>query len=287
MYYTYSIVSFKYSFLVLEVIMNNSWIKCRYKTNLHNMQFHFHNDYEIIYVTEGQVKISVSGMEILMGKGDMIFLNKNANHNIYITGGIYNRYIATISSKEFDKHFAESDLLSLFRYSPNQNYYHIQTANFSDIANIFDKIISESQKAPDRYTDELITSYLREILIYAWRLSGDKFVINDDIKSKVFKVQNILENNYQTNITIEEICKTLYISTYYLTRNFTKHIGISPKQYLIHIRLNNAGKLLKNTSMSIAEISEKSGFQSTSNFIAYFKKYFGITPRKFRDLQNE
>ena len=267
--------------------MNNSWIRCRYKTNLHNMQFHFHNDYEIIYVTNGQVRINVSGMEILMGKGDMIFLNKNANHNIDIIGDTYTRYIATISSKEFDKHFAESDLLSLFRYSPNQNYYHIQTANFSDIANLFDKIMSESQKEPDRYTDELITSYLREILIYAWRLSGDKFVINDDIKSKVFKVQNILENNYQTNITIEEICKTLYISTYYLTRNFTKHIGISPKQYLINIRLNNAGKLLKNTSMSIAEIAEKSGFQSTSNFISYFKKYFGITPRKFRDLQSE
>lgn len=267
--------------------MSNSLIKCRYKTNPHNMQFHFHNNYEIIYVTDGQAQITVSGMKILMSKGDMLFLNKNANHNVCITQTPYNRYVATISSKEFDKHFAASDLFSLFRYSPNQNHHHIQTTNFFNITHLFDKIILESQKAPDSYTDELITSYLREILIYAWRLSGDKFIINDDIKSKVFKVQNILENNYQTNITIEEICKTLYISTYYLTRNFTKHIGISPKQYLIHIRLNNAGKLLKNTSMPIAEIAEKSGFQSTSNFIAYFKKYFGITPRKFRDFQNE
>ena len=130
--------------------MNNNWIRCRYKTNLHNMHFHFHNDYEIIYITNGRVKINVSGMEILMSKGDMIFLNKNANHNIDIIGDTYTRYIATISPKEFDKHFAESDLLSLFRYSPNQNYYHIQTANFSDIANLFDKIMSESQKEPDR-----------------------------------------------------------------------------------------------------------------------------------------
>lgn len=152
---------------------------------------------------------------------------------------------------------------------------------------LFDKIILESQKAPDNYTGTLITSYLQEILIYAWRLSSDKYIINDDIQSKVLKVQNILETKYPLNITIEEICKELYISTYYLTRSFTKYIGISPKQYLIQIRLNNAGNLLKNTSLSIAEIAEKSGFQSPSNFIAYFKKYFGITPKKFRNFQNE
>ena len=267
--------------------MSSSLIQCQYKTNLHDMQFHFHTDYEIIYVTDGQAKITVSGMEILMEKGDMIFLNKNANHNVCITQSPYKRYVATISSKEFDKQFAGSELFSLFKYSPNQNHHHIQTASFYDMTQLFDKIILESQKAPDNYTGTLITSYLQEILIYAWRLSSDKYIINDDIQSKVLKVQNILETKYPLNITIEEICKELYISTYYLTRSFTKYIGISPKQYLIQIRLNNAGNLLKNTSLSIAEIAEKSGFQSPSNFIAYFKKYFGITPKKFRNFQNE
>ena len=80
MYYTDNIWNFKYSILVSEGIMSSSLIQCQYKTNLHDMQFHFHTDYEIIYVTDGQAKITVSGMEILMEKGDMIFLNKNANN---------------------------------------------------------------------------------------------------------------------------------------------------------------------------------------------------------------
>lgn len=265
--------------------MSSELIKCQYKTSLLDMQFHFHNDYEIIYATDGEAKISVTGMEIHIKKGDMLFLNKNANHNVRIVKAPYNRYVSTISASEFEKIFGGTDLFSLFKYLPN-NHRHIKATNISEVSLYFDKIISETEKPADNYTQAMITSWLEKILVYAWRLTNDDSLINDDIKSTVFKVQNILENNYHLDLKINEICKELYISTYYLTRSFTKHIGISPKQYLIHIRLNNAGKLLRNSSMSIAEIAGKSGFQSTSNFISYFKKYFGVTPKKFRGLQS-
>jgi len=260
--------------------MNRVLIQCEYKTDLHDMGLHFHNDYEMMYVTDGEAEISVDGVQIYTKKGDILFLNKNSNHDVRITKAPYNRYVAIISSFEFEKKFEGTDLFLLFKHSPGQ--YH-QVPDSDGITHLFDKIITESHKEPDNYTDTLTESYLREILISVWRFSDHKSVINDDIKSKVLKVQNILENNYHEDIVIDEICKELYVSTYYLTRNFTKYIGVSPKQYLMHIRLNNAGKLLKNTAVPISEIAEKSGFQSTSNFIAYFKKYFGVTPKKFRD----
>ena len=265
--------------------MSRELIKCRYKTELHDLQLHFHTDYEMMYVTDGEAEISVDGIQIQTKKGDILFLNKNANHDVHITQAPYNRYVAIIDSGEFEKQFGGTDLFLLFKYSPSQYHHCIKADDFYDVQVLFDKIISESKDEPDNYTSALISSHLQEILIYARRLSNDRFIINDDIKSKVLKLQNILENNYQSDITIDEICKGLYISTFYLTRSFTKYIGISPKQYLMHIRLNNAGKLLKSSKLSIAEIAEKSGFQSTSNFIAYFKKYFGVTPKKFRNTQ--
>lgn len=265
--------------------MNRQLVKCQYKTDLYDLSLHFHNDYEMMYVTDGEAQISVDGMQIHTKKGDILFLNKNANHDVRITKAPYNRYVAIISSDGFEKRFGGTDLFLLFKHSPNHYHHCINATNFYNITLLFNKIISESKGEPDNYTTTLLASYLQEILIYAWRLSKDKFIINDDIKSKVLKVQNILEKDYSLNITIDQICKELYISTYYLTRSFTKYIGISPKQYLLHIRLNNAGKLLKNTSMPIAEIAEKSGFQTTSNFIAYFKKHFGVTPKKFRNIE--
>ncbi len=257
--------------------------ECMHKTGKHDLKFHFHNDYEVIFVTEGEAELSITGKTVTIKKGDILFLNNNAYHNVKILKTPYNRYVATISSKALENSFGKTNLFTLFKYNQNQLYNSIHLPNMFEIITLFDKIIQELGKEEDSFTENLIESYLGEILIYSWRSLNSPVYLEDDIISKISKLQKILENNYQSNIKIQDICKDLYISTYYLTHRFTEIIGISPKQYLIQIRLNHAGKLLSNKSLSIAEVAEKSGFQDTSNFIRCFKNYFGTTPNSFRN----
>lgn len=263
--------------------MGNLIKECQYKTGNRDLKYHFHTNYEIIFVTEGKAELILSGNSITMEKGDIIFLNNNSYHSIKIVSQPYKRYVVTISANEFERSFGGSNLFFMFKFNPNQCHRQISLTNINEITSLFGKIISEMKKEKDEYSDVLIKSYIQEILIHTNRCSAAPQELENDIKNKILKVQKILENDFRRNIKITDICKEVYISNFYLTHMFTEFTGISPKQYLIQIRLNHAGKLLANKSLSISDVSEKSGFQDTSNFIRCFKKSFGITPKKFRE----
>ena len=68
----------------------------------------------------------------------------------------------------------------------------------------------------------------------------------------------------------------------YFLRLFKQSVGTTPHAYLTEIRLRNAKKLLETTSLSIAEIAERSGFESVSHFQVLFKKKTGMGAAKYR-----
>ena len=263
--------------------MGNLIKECQYKTGNRDLKYHFHTNYEIIFVTEGKAELILSGNSITMEKGDIIFLNNNSYHSIKIVSQPYKRYVVTISTNEFERSFGGSNLFFMFKFNPNQCHRQISIKNTNEIIFLFEKILSEIKSEKDEYSDLLLKSYIEEILIHSNRCADTLPEPENDVKNKILKVQKILENNYHKNIKISDICKEVYISNFYLTHLFTEFTGISPKQYLIQIRLNHAGKLLANKDLSICEVAEKSGFLDTSNFIRCFKKSFGVTPKKFRE----
>jgi AraC-like DNA-binding protein len=68
-----------------------------------------------------------------------------------------------------------------------------------------------------------------------------------------------------------------------LIRIFNKHVGTSPYEYLINFRINKSKTLLKETSLTVNEISVMVGYNEVTNFIRDFKKYLGTTPLKYRN----
>jgi len=60
-------------------------------------------------------------------------------------------------------------------------------------------------------------------------------------------------------------------------------VGTSPYEYLINFRINKSKTLLKETSLTVNEISVMVGYNEVTNFIRDFKKYLGTTPLKYRN----
>ena len=73
-----------------------------------------------------------------------------------------------------------------------------------------------------------------------------------------------------------------YLSVPQLIRRFRAETGMTPYAYLMCIRLQTAEMYLRHTPMTVEEISRKTGFSSTSNFILQFRKIYGSTPQKYR-----
>ena len=73
-----------------------------------------------------------------------------------------------------------------------------------------------------------------------------------------------------------------FISEVYFRRLFTSHLGISPKQFILNLRIAKAKQLLTEGVESIAAISEKCGFSNQYHFCRIFKERCGITPSEYR-----
>ncbi|MFA6714745.1 MAG: AraC family transcriptional regulator, partial [Victivallaceae bacterium] len=63
---------------------------------------------------------------------------------------------------------------------------------------------------------------------------------------------------------------------------FKQETGMSPLEFIIRCKMNEACGMLKESAMSCKEIAFKSGYDNTSNFIRAFKKYQKMTPVEFR-----
>lgn len=79
-----------------------------------------------------------------------------------------------------------------------------------------------------------------------------------------------------------QIADDVNVSEDYLTRVFKKELGLSPWDYLNRYRVWLAGSLLRNTGMSVNEVSEATGFQDQAYFCRVFKKIRGYSPSKLR-----
>ncbi|MBD2872295.1 helix-turn-helix domain-containing protein [Paenibacillus arenilitoris] len=93
----------------------------------------------------------------------------------------------------------------------------------------------------------------------------------------------IIHDEFDPELTLEACAARLHYNPNYLGQIFRKEKGISFSDYLSQNRLNMARKLLAETEDQIQEIAEKLRFSNSQNFIRYFKKLEGITPKQYRD----
>ncbi len=94
--------------------------------------------------------------------------------------------------------------------------------------------------------------------------------------------QLMLRNNYKESINIENIAVENNIGYSYFRKMFKKYTGISPKQYLLQLKIKHAKELLLNTDMSVGEISNNLGFYSIFYFSRIFKAKTGLNPSDLR-----
>jgi YesN/AraC family two-component response regulator len=94
----------------------------------------------------------------------------------------------------------------------------------------------------------------------------------------------IIHQEYDSPLSLEACAARLNYHPEYISRVFRKETGFVFGDYLSRHRLQMAKRLLVETSMTITEISEKMMYNRPQNFIRYFRKLEGITPKQYREL---
>jgi len=108
------------------------------------------------------------------------------------------------------------------------------------------------------------------------RLSKDNKYINKAIQ--------FMQEYYSTNISINDICKLIYLSPCHFKRVFKEQTGQTPYQYLVRVRLEKAKEILREKDYSIEEAARLCGFVNSGHFSTVFKRNTGMSPSEYRKL---
>ena len=89
--------------------------------------------------------------------------------------------------------------------------------------------------------------------------------------------------HYMEEISLNDIAASVNISKNTAMRYFAANIGVSPVDYLIKYRIGISCKMLRETSDKISHIAGCVGYENTSYFCRLFRKYVGVSPKKYRE----
>jgi len=140
----------------------------------------------------------------------------------------------------------------------------------------FVKDLDILSSADDVYTYLLdtIKNSVKHILENLERISG----------RPVSNAKLYIRENYNKNISISDIADNEGFNVSYFSTLFKKETGQTFSEYLTHVRMNEAKRLLKETNLSVALVCEAVGYSDIKHFNALFRKNAGIKPSEYRKL---
>ena len=153
----------------------------------------------------------------------------------------------------------------------------------------FNDILGEyNGNLPNR--DSAIKIKTAELLIYISRMQdtyGDKKENADPSQLIIEAIMKYININYKNKINLQEIADFMGYSKNYICAYFKKHSGFSIVEYINGQRIKKSQDLLKNSAMSVTEISSECGFESITHFGRTFKLIVGCSPLQYRKITKE
>jgi YesN/AraC family two-component response regulator len=103
------------------------------------------------------------------------------------------------------------------------------------------------------------------------------------VPESFLELKNYIEDHYKDKLTLAGLAGKIHLAPAYLSRRFKEYFGVSPLNYAILLRLNNAALCLRNPQLGIKEVAELSGYADSLYFSRLFKKHMGKSPEKYRE----
>ena len=232
---------------------------------------HQHRDFEIHIVQEGYQQYAVGNKAYRIEEGNFLLIWPNVVHQTLDSADNTKKCAITFhlpANSGADCCFGAIT----FRMKDNMEFVCRELNLHKDIS------------------DTLIENALLELIVQMLRVAGlkekDQPEKQEENATIAFAKQYIADNieHFPSVTDVAEYC---HLSNKQLTRIFQSDEGICPGEYIIRQRIRKIEKLLRDSSLSLRQISEQMHFASEHYFNAFFKKYAGMPPGEYRKMQGK
>lgn len=241
---------------------------------------HAHTSCEIMHIVSGRVHLTAGEETLTLSGGDSALIKSRQHHEVTVEAEPqYKRFITVINSWELKKQLTRPDLFSMLTDTSKKgiivikNMPELQTC-FAKMADIFSSggnIYAELGAALD------IVSEFYDIV----RPQSEK---SAESAGRILsaRVRDYIEQNYADNIKIADIAAENFISEGYLAHSFKAETGMSPREYLSHIRSTRACELIRYTAMKFRDIADVTGFCCANDMSRKIRECYGLSPTEIR-----
>lgn len=265
--------------LALDEVIQNFDITREKRAGAYNMpDLHYHDHYEIYFLAKGSVRYFIEDRVYDLEEGDVILIPPHVIHKTATLMNKGSERIVIAFTNEFIMYSQNDRLFSCF----NTRYF-----KKPPIRDLVEKAESEFLKS-DRYSEELIAGYIREILVNLKRLTGESRTEEYSQSGSIIQsAVHYISENYAQELSLAMLARNFALSESHFSRQFKMFTGFGLNEYISTVRVKNAEKLLATTSLPVTLIAQECGFNSSSYFAAVFKKVRGISPGEVRRKRRE
>lgn len=244
---------------------------------------HWHDAVEIICLQEGELKVVVENITYELKDSQCIMISPNRVHSTLCTRP-NQAIVFQIPEKFFEKFIPNAKCLSFELKDP------ADTPVEQSKVDIFKDTLAKMQFLIEHEPDGAVlkfNSLLFEILFQLYHNFSTSIVQSDLTRrnrnlEKLKPVLEYISENYNRNISLEEIAGIAMFEPKYFCRFFKKYTGTTFLEHQNEIRLSKIYEDIITTDDKISDILEKHGFTNYKLFRKMFQSHFNTTPTQLR-----
>lgn len=274
-----------------KMLESGKLIQVRPHTRFVHFPKHQHNYIELIYMCEGSTHHIVNGEDVILETGELLFLNQKATQEIYPAGenDIAVNFIILPEFFDYGLKMMEEEENQLRDFiidclkgeNEISGYLHFKVSAVLPVQNLIENLIWSIW---NRQTNRRSINQATMGLLFLQLMNHMDLLETDAASGEqklILHVLSYIEEHYREG-ELAELAQSLHHDMYWLSKEIKKRTGRTYTELLQGKRLGQAAYLLRNTSMSVMDISLAVGYDNISYFHRIFQKKYGTTPRKYR-----
>ncbi|MCC8126096.1 MAG: AraC family transcriptional regulator [Clostridiales bacterium] len=280
-----------------KLIAENRLITARKHTRFVYFPPHRHNYVEFFYVLSGSITHRVEGKKLVVGSGELLFMNQHTEHEILPCGAddlAINLIIMPTFFEEVREMVGKENILAEFMVNVLQQeeslaqYLYFPVAADLCIQNLAENIVYSILCR--QHNEERVLSISMGLLFLHLLNVAEQVQIPSEHENGnmlILAVEQYIHDEYRTG-TLNELALSTGYSAPALSRLIKKHTGTTFKELQAKRRMEQVVNLLRDTDQSINEIAVSVGYENQSFFYKRFQREFGMNPGEVRqNLRNK